>query len=507
MTERAFETIDAALELHHMLSSAAPIGRLRWLHPEELPALAVGGQQLGAAVRLLGALQRGDPRLPQVAALLRAHVDPHTLRAWLLRLLAQWEGSRTPGQWVFGALGLLGDGALAAELAKKLYVWRGSSKYAWVRMGMGAIAAIGSDAALRQLNLLAAQDEFRSLRSSAGEHMDRIAAARGVSRQQLEDMIVPRFGIDTGELQLALGARRFRLVLDPDLAPALVEQDGRHYRAMPRSAPGLPPEQIAAAQESWRTLRREVNHEIRTQSRRLESAMVEGRRWAAGDWRRIFLGHPLLEPLARQVLWAGYDEAGQPIEVFCLAGDGSLTSESYGPALLDAYAAVGIPHPVDATPARRRQWDELQHDFDILPLFPQAARTIYTIAAAQASETSIPGLPEGKLRAGVSISTASKGWRHSAYQTYDAFSQIVMTRSFASPGITAVVVCQICPEQHYESSQRCSEGYFVAGGVPDLESGELPRRIPMGQVPPALISEVLCDWHDLFRNPRHHYEG
>jgi len=53
------------------------------------------------------------------------------------------------------------------------------------------LRAIGSDTALMQLNSIAQKLKFKALQNKARQFMDDIAAARGLSRLQLEDRIVP----------------------------------------------------------------------------------------------------------------------------------------------------------------------------------------------------------------------------------------------------------------------------------------------------------------------------
>ena len=81
------------------------------------------------------------------------------------------------------------------------------------------------------------------------------------------------------------------------------------------------------------------------QIRRLESAMVTRRRWTAGEFRRLFVDHPLIWHLARRLVWVAEDDAkATPFRVaedrtFADAGDDTLT--------LPEHTGIGIAHPLE----------------------------------------------------------------------------------------------------------------------------------------------------------------
>ena len=76
----------------------------------------------------------------------------------------------------------------------------------------------------------------------------------------------------------------------------------------PRTEDDLAKVDIARAQ-----YRQVVGHLGRTfsgQLSRFEKAMIDGRYWHAGTWRRTILGHPVLTHFARTLVWGIRDDNG-----------------------------------------------------------------------------------------------------------------------------------------------------------------------------------------------------
>jgi Domain of unknown function (DUF4132) len=87
------------------------------------------------------------------------------------------------------------------------------------------------------------------------------------------------------------------------------------------------------------------------QARRLEVAMVEGRRWEVAQFSRAIVAHPHLGALARGLLWGEFDDDGGLLRVFRLDGGGKAIAPERGRELvLDPRGRVGIPHPLELSP-------------------------------------------------------------------------------------------------------------------------------------------------------------
>ena len=150
-----------------------------------------------------------------------------------------------------------------------------------------------------QLSGIAAKVKFQALKKRAGECMEAIAKSRKMTRDELEDRIVPDAGFDDdGKRVLDFGARK---ILRRDRRGGCADGSRRVGRA--QSGPS----------ETRREGRREARGEIDRGSEaleedapqghedqvvRLEQAMVKGRTWNAKDFTTLVAKHPLMKNLA-----------------------------------------------------------------------------------------------------------------------------------------------------------------------------------------------------------------
>ena len=134
-------------------------------------------------------------------------------------------------------------------------------------LGLECLRAIGTDTALMQLNSIAVKLRFRALQNKARQFMDDIAAARGLSRTQLEDRIVPDLDLDErGGRVFDFGPRRFHFVLGPDLKPLVRDEAGKLKSDLPKPGAKDDGNKAGAAVAAWKVLKKQVRETIKAQA-------------------------------------------------------------------------------------------------------------------------------------------------------------------------------------------------------------------------------------------------
>jgi hypothetical protein len=482
-----------------------------WLDASMLPQLHVAGHTLSPAQAetLLDALRQSTLEQPHpLLPLVRAHADPAALDALLWRLLACWEDSGAPARerWAFAALGLLGSDALARGLGQRVHAWRKRGFHKRAAFGLKCLSALGSDAALQTLNQIAQEPPLRAIRQWAVAEIEAVAAQRGLTRSQLEDRIVPTFGLDGSEW-LDYGPRRFALALGDDLAPLLRDARGRLLNRLPRAAAGDDPELVAQARERWKALKRLLAEEIVLQTKRLERCLIFGRRWAPDEFARVVLGHPLMAPLARRLIWAGCGPDGRMRAAFCLADATSPTAEDYAPLRLEDFAAVALAHPLHATPAQRQRWIDLLLDFGVAPLLPQGARPVVTLSPAELEGDLVTRYSAVRLKEyAIGALARPRGWRFaSAYSQSGQSDDFYAVRQLEDARLSAAMFNRQVKTDSgatYEQIERC---YFVEGLLEPNELLKPHRPIPLRELDPVLVSEVLCDLEAITGSEEYRY--
>ncbi|SDF34447.1 WGR domain-containing protein [Lentzea fradiae] len=346
--------------------------------------------------------------------------------AWALFRRWQEMGAPSKESWAFTALGWFGDDDTVRRLAPLIRAWPGESQHTRAVAGLDVLATIGTEVALAHLNGIAEKVKFKGLKAKAQEKVSQIAAELGLSRDQLADRLVPRFGLDEeASLVVDYGARRFTVGFDEQLKPFVLDEDGKRRKDLPK--PGAKDDQDKAPLEHKRfaALKKDVRTIASDQILRLERAMVNQRTWTAEEFHTVLAGHPLLWHIVRRLVWVTSD--GQS---FRLAEDRTLADAHDDEYTLPADATVRVAHPADLAGALEA-WGEVFADYEILQPFPQLGRPLHVLAAGdvlpQLKKYCDVAYPVGRI-----LGLTKKGWVRGEPQ--DAGVECWITRPLPSGG-------------------------------------------------------------------------
>ncbi len=470
-----------------------------WAAPGLLPPVRLrdgsGALPAETAVHLVTMLMISKPGEPYAGVdLVRAAVDPADLAEFGWALFQMWQSAGAPAKenWVLDALGLTGDDETVRRLAPLILAWPGEGGHARAVAGVGVLAGIGTGVALMHLHRIAQRAKFKGLKTAAATRMDEVADSLGLSTEQLADRLVPDLGLDAdGSLRLDYGPRRFTVGFDEQLRPFVVDEQGRRLKALPRPGARDDADLAPAAYRRFTALKKDVRTIAADQVRRLEQAMVTGRRWTGAEFRELFAGHPLLWHIVRRLVWGRFDTSGALTGTLRIAEDRSLATVADEPTTLAGDEIVGIVHPLQLGAEEAGGWARVFADYEILQPFPQLGRARFTLTA---DETAGPRLarfeglrvPTTKL-----LGLERRGWRRESPQ--DGGIQSVFEKQVGS-GLTMMV--QMDPgiavgELAYFPDQKL-ESVFLHNGTGTWwfdNKGEVPLK----DLDPVALSEIVRD--------------
>ncbi len=469
--------------------------------PDALPPLEIGGKKLGAehviAMLRVFASEGSDPRA--LAKAVREHAAPASRDAFAWTLFEQWllAGGPAKHKWVMIAMALLAGDACALKLAPLIREWPGKGLHQRAVLGLDVLGAIGTEAAIVQLSGLARTLYFPAAKQHAEAMMTKIARSRKLTRDELEDEIVPHGGFDAnGKRTFVYGARTFEVVLGPEATPMLRDVDGGPRIADLPAA--MERDDLVAAKrlrEEWATLKRTLEETFKVQANRLEQSMVLGRRWSREAFERLLVRHPLMGHLARTLVWGTFD--GSKVgSTFRVAEDGSLAGEDDDAFALPKKATIdiGIVHPMDLDPERRDRWGGIFADYEILPPFEQLGRPIRTTAHGEADDLASRFTGRTWATKELFELLRDRGWTH-GYVGGGA----VATHVKHFPGGGGVTAC-ISHNVHYfsdaslEDVQEIHHVRFLSGlRIHADPFGSFHTVLPLRRVDPKIVSEVLYD--------------
>ena len=280
-----------------------------------------------AAVDALGTMLAISPLGDPYAGIARVReaCDSDSLGRFAWDLFSAWLAAGAPSKeaWAYHALAALGDEDGARRLGSLVRDdWPSAGEHNRAITGLDVLEALGSEAALFQLHRISQKGVTRGSATARPRKLDAVAAQRGLTPDDLEDFLVPAFGLGPdgslpADLRPPLVPRGLRR------APAPV-RPGLRREAAERPAEAGSRRRFPVAEQAlltWKELKRDVKAVAGQRLRRLEHAMCARRRWDARTFSTTQVQHPLAGHLARRLVWGAWDAQGRLLGTFRICED------------------------------------------------------------------------------------------------------------------------------------------------------------------------------------------
>ncbi|MGW2377273.1 DUF4132 domain-containing protein [Kitasatospora sp. NPDC001683] len=368
-----------------------------------------------------------------------------------------------------------------------------------------ALARLDGEDGLAQLAVLTTRVTYKGTVKELDKALRDRAAALGLSRAEIEELAVPSYGLtEPGRGVEPFGDARVELLVEGTrLRQAWYNESGRPVKSPPASVR----REHADALKEFKSAVKDLEKMLTAQSERLERQFLARRSWRYGPWRERLLDHPLVGTLARRLIWTVDGTA-------CAWLDGALrtlTGDEPAPA---ADAPVELWHPVGHPTGEVLAWRSLLERHQVVQPFKQAHREVYLLTPAEehtrvysnrfaahvlrqhrfhalagvrgwhsqlqlAVDNSFPApkrlLPEWGLRAEFRVNGMDADWGE----------------TFEHLGTDQVRFYPIDAPENLTQAGSGQLGPLMRPGV------RTPEPVPLAEVPPLVLSEVLRDV-DLF---------
>ncbi|WP_308378899.1 DUF4132 domain-containing protein [Streptomyces sp. ISL-43] len=210
------------------------------------------------------------------------------------------------------------------------------------------------------------------------------AEALGLSREEVEELAVPTYGLDAAGLDAAGPTGVGRAEFTFGEAAALLEVRGSKAVLSWRDAAGKAVKTVPAAvrqdhAEELKELKaavKDIDKMLSARAERLDRQFLARRTWAYGAWRERYLDHPLVGTLARRLVWtvAGVPAVYDGTDLRTIEGD---------PLCVTAEAEVLLWHPIGREPAEVAAVRERLEALGVTQPFRQAHREVYPLTEAE----------------------------------------------------------------------------------------------------------------------------
>jgi len=475
-----------------------------WLDPEKLPPLFAADGMTFSSAALAFILDKQSKHkniepAPDVLPWL-THVDRARSGDFALALLNAWlaEGQDAKHRWVLALAGTLGDSRIISTLLPWIPKWCEAARHKLAEYAVQGISLLASNEALMVLDTLATRyrSKFRNVGAAAAAAFQAAATARGMSPDDLGDLVVPAFGFDEAgqrRFEWEGGAATAELTMDLKLEWSDPETD-KSWKALPAGASD-------AVKSEVKELGKLLREAGKSQALRLEHALVKQRRWPVAAWRDLYEKHPLLRIYATRLVWAVYDRQGQLLRTFRRYPNG-LLADALGALeeLPEAEAAIGLVHPLELDPSGLQAWQAHLSRFKVVPPFPQLERPVERCEPTHHNRRQLSTAEGQEISYATFRSRAEKrGWVRGS--VVDAGGISSYYKLFPGAGVevsldTGDMYVGMDPMETLTlgTTRFCTAGSIQRGSyVYDEPTENDPRILTFSQVPPVVYSETVSD--------------
>jgi hypothetical protein len=401
-------------------------------------------------------------------------------------------------RWVMAFAAVVGDDRLVPLLVRQIRTWADASRGKLAEYAVGALALLGTDSALLAVDAMAIRyrAKNKNIGKAAAEAFTEAAQARGLTPEELGDVVVPWLGFEPGQPRLVdAGKAKVEVRITEDFKFAFRDPTtNKKIAKLPDCVP-------ASVKNEFKELSATLKEATKSQLLRMETLMVRQFRWTVKRWRELYLQHPLLLPFAHRLIWGCYDAKGKLSTTFRALEDHTLTDSGDDVVELPGQGNVGVIHPLELAASLRQAWLKHLADYNIVPPFAQLERPVVTVKPEQKDMKYGSDVVGTELNAMTFKGRAERlGWARGS--VVDAGGVHEYLKTFPTAGVDVFIYLEgMYIGIGMDASITLDKFFFVKHGSVKIGSYEYdepseasdPRLVPFGEVPAIAFSEAIGD--------------
>lgn len=355
---------------------------------------------------------------------------PEELAACVRELYDVWleEGAQAKKKWVLYAASIHGGEPIVPVLYTQIQEWAKGTRGAIAAEAVRALALNGTSTALLQVDQISRKSRFRQVKTAAAAALTYAAEQLGITKEELEDRIVPNLGFDERmEQTFDYGRRKFQVVLTPALTLEVYDEKGKRLKNLPAPGKQDDPETAGASNAAWKLLKKQLKAVVSNQTLRLEQALGLGRCWKTEPWQELFVKNPVMRQFAAGLIWGVYENETLQ-QTFRYMEDGSFNTVDEEEYELPAEGIIGLVHPIELSEELLAAWKEQLSDYEIVQPVEQLERPVYRVTEEEKDKTELTRF-HGLALNGLSLSgkLLNMGWYRGEILdggSYDTFGRM-----------------------------------------------------------------------------------
>lgn len=326
---------------------------------------------------------------------LAAMLNPSELALYIKEVYRYWltDGAQAKRKWVLYATAIHGGGTIVAELYAQLQDWAKNARGAMAAEAVRAMALNPAPTALVQVDQIARKFKPYQVKKAAEDALGYAAQQLGITREELEDRIVPDLGFDTQmERIFDYGKRQFKVILTPALTLEVYDEKGKQLKNMPAPGKTDDPDRSKDANDAWKFLKKQLKTVITAQKLRMEQALGSGRQWQADSWRALFVQNPVMHQFATGLIWGVYQgkESDRTLlKTFRYMEDGTFNTADEEEYALPDMVGIGLVHPLELSEEELAAWRQQLLDYEIVQPFEQFDRPVFRVTEEEKDQSEL----------------------------------------------------------------------------------------------------------------------
>ncbi|MDO5407059.1 MAG: DUF4132 domain-containing protein [Eubacteriales bacterium] len=341
------------------------------------------------------------------------------LADFMAELFGKWLENKAEAKkkWVLYAASIHGGGQIIPLIHHQIQEWPQYARGAMAAEAVKALALNGSSEALLLVDNISRKFKFRQVKTAAGEALSYAAEQMNISREELEDRIVPGLGFgEDMSRTFDYGTRTFTVYLTPDLELEVLDKDQKRLKTLPAPGKRDEEEKAAAAYGEFKQLKKQLKTVVTNQKLRLEQALTAERQWKSDQWTALFVKNPVMHQFAIGLIWGVYEQ-GTLKDTFRYMEDGSFNTVDEEEYELPTEGMIGLVHPVELDAETIGAWKEQLSDYEVTQPIPQLERQVFDITEEERQETELTRFG-GKILNDLSLTgkLQTMGWYRGSVQ-------------------------------------------------------------------------------------------
>lgn len=239
-------------------------------------------------------------------------------------------------------------------------------------IALESMSVIGNSKALRAIEVISRKMASKKPRLSqlAIEALEAAAEEMGITKDQLEDRIVPDFDFDGVYRNFMIGDDEYRAFVANDFTIQYMDEDNKIRKSLPK-------ETDKDTKLFFTEMGKELKDVVRTQVGRLEKYLTLGRVWSMEEWFASYINHPIMSVFSQKLLWYAKGNDGMIKETFMVQEDTSLTNIEDEEITVSEDDKIGLLHPIFVNQTTSDAWGEKLYHRNFKTLISQLDRKVF----------------------------------------------------------------------------------------------------------------------------------